>query len=78
MGERIAQAQPPPALDELVLGDGLGDGEPPEDPPLDVPGVKLVTAAVTLAPVGATSHHFAPKAGLPCPLACPAAESPEK
>jgi hypothetical protein len=40
-------------------------------------GVIPDTAAVTLAPDGATSHHFAPKLSLPCPLACPGPESPE-
>jgi hypothetical protein len=63
-------------LDVLVLG--LGDGELGDEPPLDEPGVKLLTEAVTPAPDGDTSHHFAPKPSLPCPLACPAPESPAK
>ena len=43
-----------------------------------LPAVKEVTAAVTSLPVGATSHHLAPNPSLPCPLAVPGPESPEK
>jgi hypothetical protein len=69
------QDHPPPAADELD-GElaGLGD----EPPPLEEPAVKLLTVAVTSAPAGDTSHHFAPKPSLPCPVAAPGPESPEK
>lgn len=40
--------------------------------------VNEVTLAVTSLPPGETSHHFAPNPSLPCPLAVPAPESPEK
>ena len=46
--------------------------------PAEPPAVKEVTAAVTSLPVGATSHHLAPKPSLPWPLAVPGPESPEK
>ena len=46
--------------------------------PAEPPAVKEVTAAVTSLPVGATSHHLAPKPSLPCPVAVPGPESPEK
>jgi hypothetical protein len=65
-------------VDELALA--LGDGElaglDDEAPAPDEPAVKLLTVAVTSAPDGDTSHHFAPKPSLPCPLACPGPESP--
>jgi hypothetical protein len=57
---------------------GLGDAGLDGVPPLDELAVKLLTEAVTSAPDGATSHHLAPKPSLPCPVAVPAAESPEK
>jgi hypothetical protein len=47
------------------------------DPP-DALAVSVLTEAVTSLPVGATSHHFAPNPSLPCPVAVPAPESPEK
>jgi hypothetical protein len=71
----LGQDQPPPALcDEVPAGvDGAC-----EEPPDPLPAVNELTAAVTSLPLGATSHHFAPKLLLPCPLAIPAPESPEK
>jgi hypothetical protein len=53
---------------------GAGDAGADEVPP----AVNEVTAAVTSLPVGVTSHHFAPKPSLPCPVAVPGPESPEK
>jgi hypothetical protein len=55
------------------VGVAAGAGEVP-DPLL----VKEVTAAVTSLPDGETSLHFAPNPSLPCPLAIPGPESPEK
>jgi hypothetical protein len=74
------QAQPPPAeepvlVPALVLG---ADGDDPDEPLPDELAVKLPTDVVTLVPAGDTSHHFAPKPLLPCPLACPGPESPAK
>jgi hypothetical protein len=69
----LGQDQPPPALDEAGAGADGADEEP--DPP---PAVNELTAAVTSLPLGATSHHFAPKLSLPCPLAIPGPESPAK
>jgi hypothetical protein len=40
--------------------------------------VNEVTEAVMSLPLGATSHHLAPNPSLPCPLAVPGPESPEK
>ena len=44
----------------------------------DPPAVNELTAAVTSLPAGETSHHFAPNPSLPCPVAVPGPESPEK
>jgi hypothetical protein len=43
---------------------------------LPPPAVNELTDAVTSLPLGETSHHFAPKLSLPCPLAVPEPESP--
>ena len=40
--------------------------------------VNELTEAVTSLPAGVTSHHLAPNESLPCPVALPAPESPEK
>jgi hypothetical protein len=48
-----------------------------DPPPAPLPpAVNEVTDAVTSLPLGETSHHFAPKLSLPCPLAVPEPESP--
>jgi hypothetical protein len=69
---RCQYPPPEPALDDA--GVAAGDDEEP-DP---LPTVNELTAAVTSVPDGETSHHFAPNPSLPCPVAIPAPESPEK
>jgi hypothetical protein len=71
--------QPPPALDDAGVAAGAAGADPPDPPdPLDTLAVNELTEAVTSLPVGATSHHFAPNPSLPCPVAVPEPESPEK
>jgi hypothetical protein len=72
----LGQDQPPPALFELGAVAGAAGADPPD--PLDELAVNELTEAVTSLPVGATSHHFAPNPSLPCPVAVPGPESPEK
>jgi hypothetical protein len=69
------QLQPPPALDELPFGAGVDAPEPLEPA---AAALNEVTVPVTSLPLGATSHHLAPKLSLPCPVAVPGPESPAK
>jgi hypothetical protein len=73
-----AYSQPPAALDDAGAGAAGAAGADPAEPLEPLLAVNELTDAVTSLPFGATSHHFAPNPSLPCPVAIPGPESPEK